>query len=277
MKKTFITLLLTFFIATSNAQEANYKAHFDDAVPVLNVGTFHMGYTPDANKVEFDEHAEENVRQIHEIARMIAEFKPTVIVVELNPDKQEMLEKQYQEYLANPNMKFENPNEIQLLAFEVGRLSGAKRIYGINYAEEYNYNIFNTLKDKVDNTTLPKYGQMMERNQIFLAKEFYKDPTSPTVLEMIRSTNHPAYLDFLLNINADLLTYVSTKGNAEGAEEAAKFYHRNLVMFSNLNQLQLGKDDKVFILMGGAHTAFFKEWLKRSPKYKLVDVFEYLQ
>lgn len=277
MKKVFISLFFSFSVLLCNAQEVNYQTKFADAVPVLNVGTFHMGYTPDASTVEFNEHAEENVRQIHEIAKMIAEFKPTVIVVELNPDKQEMLENQYREYLNNPKMKFENPNEIQLLAFEVGRLSGTERIYGINYAEEYNYGIYNTLKDKVDARTLPKYGQMMEQNQVFLAKEFYKNPQSPTVLEIIRSTNHPAYMDFLININADMLTYVSTKGKAEGAEEAAKYYHRNLVMFSNFNQIELNKDDKVFILMGASHTAFFNEWLKRSPKYKQVDVFEYLK
>ncbi|WP_295939838.1 DUF5694 domain-containing protein [uncultured Alistipes sp.] len=277
MKKVFIPLFFSFFAHWGNAQTAEYKTKFDDAVPVLNVGTFHMGYSPDASTVEFDEHAAENVRQIHQIAKMIAEFKPTILVVELDPAKQEMLEKQYREYLDNPEMEFENPNEIQLLVFEVGRLCGAERTYGINYAEEYNYNIYNSLKDKIDTRTLPKYMQMMESNQAYLAREFFKNPMAPTVLEMIKSTNHPAYQDFLININADLLTYVSTKGNAEGAEQAARFYHRNLVMFSNLNQIELSKDDRVFILMGGVHSAFFSEWLKRSPKYMPVDVFEYLK
>jgi len=89
--------------------------------------------------------------------------------------------------------------------------------------------------------------------------------------------NHPQYLESLININADLLTYISTKGKSEGADEAAKFYHRNLVMFSNLNQIQVTSTDRIFILMGGTHTAFFQDFLKRSPKFNLVNVFDYLK
>ncbi len=31
------------------------KLKFDDAIPVLNVATFHMGETSDANSTDFDE------------------------------------------------------------------------------------------------------------------------------------------------------------------------------------------------------------------------------
>lgn len=72
-------------------------------------------------------------------------------------------------------------------------------------------------------------------------------------------------MESLININADLLTYISSKGNAEGADEAAKFYHRNLVMFSNLNQIPVDKNDRIFILMGAGHTAFL--WIfEKEPE-----------
>ena len=125
----FLALLLSAFIAYG--QESKFQTKFDDAIPVLNLGTFHMGYTPDANKTEFDEYDKENIRQIHEIAKKIAAFKPTVLIVETSPEYQDKLESRYKEYLINPEMEFENPNEVELLAYEVGRLSDAERIYGI--------------------------------------------------------------------------------------------------------------------------------------------------
>lgn len=73
------------------------------------------------------------------------------------------------------------------------------------------------------------------------------------------------------------MTHISTKGNAEGADEAAKMYHRNLVMYSNFNQIELKEDDRVFILMGATHTAFFDMWLERSPKYELIEIDDYLK
>ncbi len=274
MKKIILATALLCTSVFCTAQQIQFKTKFDDAIPVLNFGTFHMGYTPDANKTEFDEHNQENVRQIHEIARMLAEFKPTVIVVEATPAYQEKLEALYQAYLQNPKMKFENPNEIELLAYEIGRLSGTKRIYGVDYKEGYNYMIAAQLQNQTDSTTFRKYGKMMEQNEIeYVASK----GGNLSLKEMLEMSNNPLYLDYLLNINADMLLHSSTKGNAEGAEEAAKFYHRNMVMYSNINQIELTKDDRVFILMGATHTAFFNEFMQRSPKYKLVSVFDYLK
>lgn len=266
-----LTLLATVFIAYG--QETKFQTKFHDAIPVLNMGTFHMGYTPDANKIDFDEHSKENIRQIHEIAKKIATFQPTVLIVETNAEYQENLERLYKDYLKNPEMELESPNEVELLAYEVGRLSGAKRIYGIDYKEEYNYALYSQLSNKIDSTTIPKYGEMMMKNE---QKYWEVLGREPNVLDMLVGTNQPEYLDFLININADMLMYVSTKENSEGADEAAKFYHRNMVMFSNLNQIEFTEDDRVFILMGATHTAFLNDFIKRSPKYKLVAVFDYL-
>lgn len=65
-----------------------------------------------------------------------------------------------------------------------------------------------------------------------------------------------------------MLTYVSTKGKSDGADKAAKFYHRNLFMFSNSNQIQVTTDDRIIILMAGTNTAFFNDLLNRSLEYK---------
>ena len=64
------------------------------------------------------------------------------------------------------------------------------------------------------------------------------------------------------NLNADILTYISTKNNFEGADEASKFYRRNLRIFSNINQIPVCNDDRILIIMGATHTAFLKEFFK---------------
>lgn len=274
MKQIVFALSLVSATMLGLAQTASYKTKFEDAIPVLNVGTFHMGYTPDANKTAFDEHDQENVRQVHAIASMLAAFRPTVIVVETTAGYQEKLERLYRQYLENPTMSFENPNEVELLAYEVGRLSETKRIYGIDHQSGYNYTLYYQLSNRVDTTTYPKYGSMMATNEQAYLQNLGKQPD---VLDMLIAINQPLYLDHLININADMLTYVSSPGNHEGADEAAKFYHRNLIMYSNLNQIPLTKEDRVLILMGATHTAFFQEWIDRSPKYRPIPVSDYLQ
>ncbi len=270
MKKIITAIILLCSLQPVFAQPPlAVSTKFDTAIAVLNMGSFHMGFTSDANKTEFDEHNAENVRQVHAIAKAIAEFKPTVILVERQPSYNTALQNEYNAYLKNPKMKFEHPSEIQLLAYEIGRLSNTQRIYGVDYKEGYNYMIGRNIKYK-DTTTVKGYMRMLDS----LDKQYPEDKM--TVLDHLKMANHPQYLDMLMNINADILTHISTEGKAEGAEEAAKFYHRNLVMYSNINQVELKKEDRVFILMGATHTAFFNMWLQRSPKYKVVNVLDYL-
>ena len=98
-----------------------------------------------------------------------------------------------------------------------------------------------------------------------------------STLERLKAFNTKEFYDILINLNADILAYTATKDGFEGADEAAKFYRRNLRIYSNLNQIPLTKDDRVFILMGATHAAFLNEFLLRSPKYELVNVLDYLK
>lgn len=274
MKTLCIALLALCTAFTSTAQKKfSFKTKFDDAVPVLNLGTFHMGHTPDANKTTFDEHNKENVRRIHEIAKKIADFKPTIILVEQEPYLNPRLAAAYDEYVKNPDMKFESPGEIELLAYEVGRLSGAKQIYGIDYQQEYFYMMQQVLKDQQDTVTYKKYEDLVHLNR----ERNHIDEKSMKVDELLWLINQPENLDNLINLNADLLTTVSVYGYPLGTEQASKYYNRNLMMFSNLNNIPVTKDDRIFILMGATHTAFFKDFLRRSPKFIEVNVFDYLR
>jgi len=273
--KILLTLLLFVSINLYGQEvtldQKKIKTKFDDAISVLNVGTFHMGETSDANSLAFDVNDENNQIEIKKLAKILAKFKPTIIVIESLSKNDPTRQADYLDYIENPDKKFHKPDERELLAYEVGRLSGAKRIYGIDFKESYNYNIGSSVKNAIDKITVNKYWRLYEENQKNIVNEkisFY---------DLFKLNNHPQYLESLMNINADLLTYISSKGNAEGADEAAKFYHRNLVMFSNFNQIPVDKSDRIFILMGGTHTAFFMDFLKRSPKYKLENVFDYLK
>ncbi len=263
----FLTVL-----STVSAQTPIFKDKFDQTIKVLNFGTFHMRYTDDATSVEFDENDAKNKAEVHKIAQLLAKFKPTVIIVETPPSYNPTLQKAYQAYLQNPKMEIKDPNEIELLAFELGRLAQTQRIFGIDHKMGYNYGIgYELAATKVNDATYENYMNLATAEE----KKINFDQLP--VFEQLKMTNHPQYLDFLINVNADMLAYVSTEQKFEGADEAAKFYQRNLRMYSNLNQIDLKPTDRVFILMGAAHTAFFNDFMKRSPKYELVNPFMYLK
>jgi len=244
-----------------------------DRIKVLNFGTFHMGFTNDAHSHEFNENSKKNIDSVHQIAKMLSIFKPTVIIVETSPSYDITLQENYSKYLKDSNIIFKNQDEVELLAFELGRLSETKRIYGIDHKLQYYYNINNEITNSIDSITYNEYNKDPFESNPELAINF----DALSLLNKFKLMNNQKFLDYLIEFNADILTHVGTDNNFEGADEAAKFYQRNLRMYSNLNRISLKKDDRVFILMGGAHTAFFRDFMNRSPKYEMINTFNYLK
>ncbi len=128
---------------------------FGQKIKVLNFATFHMVYTPDAHKVAFDADDKKNKSETYEIAKALAAFKPTIICVEMVPGKQDQLDHDYGEFLKREDYRAKIGGEIALIAYEVGKLSGVKKIYGIDEQETAtsNYNIGNELENPVDSLT----------------------------------------------------------------------------------------------------------------------------
>ena len=274
----FFLIVLSFFSCSQGKNEESTIQKvspriISDKIQVLNFGTFHFGYTPDASTVEFDEHDDENKRQAHEIAIKIAEFKPTIILVEREPKFNEETATLYSKYLENPKMKFENPTEVELLAFEIGRLSGTKKIYGIDHQMAYNYNIGEYVDNSVDKIWYDSY--FIDPDKFY--PEVNVNLEDLSLFERLKIMNNNIYLDWMIAENADMLTHAGTDGNFEGADEAAKYYQRNLRMYTEMNRLDIEPSDRVFILMGASHTAFFRDFISRSPKYEMLNTFDYLK
>ena len=265
-----ITLLVVFCgLLSFNT----YSQDKTSKIKVLNFGTFHMGATSDASTTEFDERNEKNRKAVHEIAKKLAEFKPTVLIVERVPEYDDKLKKTYAEYLKKPETRYKNPSEIELLAFELGRLSKVTKVYGIDHKMGYNYRIGSQIKNTVDSKTYIDFQK--DPYKTFTDKKI--DPNKLPLLDKLKLFNNDKFLDFLITANADILTHAGTDNKFEGADEAAKYYQRNLRMYLNLNRVPLNKDDRIFVLMGASHTAFFRDFMSRSPKYEMVDTFKYLK
>ncbi len=253
-------------VETTEAIKPNSK------IKVLNLGVFHMGYTSDATSTEYDESQEKSKQEIKEVNNLIAKFKPTIILVEEEPEHQDELEKSYKAYLDNVNAKtaYEG-NEIKLLGFEIGRLTGTKRIYGIDHRIGYNYNQ-HALAEKLNAEKYFDFMKEMER----LESTVDLDVKNVGLKKALSLMNTQEAYDWLININADVLAYVNTENGFEGVDEAAKFYKRNLRMYANMNKIKMDKNDRVLIISGGTHAAFLQGFLSRSYVYELEDISTYL-
>ncbi|SCY32606.1 hypothetical protein SAMN05192588_2271 [Nonlabens sp. Hel1_33_55] len=281
--RTFILSIALIAIATftTYAQDFNEeqflqqskKAFQFDGADVLLLGTWHMGYTSDANKSSYDASLPERRIEISELAVQLAtEFKPTKILVEVTPEEQQTMDSLYAAYVKNPKEISTYHGEVGLLAFQIARASDAT-LHAIDHKMGYDYNSIAQLAAATGNTIMQDYyGQLMP----VLGQAQQLEKTASTK-QLYRFSNTPEYLSFLKNVNADLMTYVNTDDNFEGADTAADFYKRNLRIFANINRLEITPEDRVLVLNGGAHVAFFHEFMKNSPRYNVVDAQEFLR
>ncbi|GAA4243830.1 DUF5694 domain-containing protein [Winogradskyella damuponensis] len=287
MKQTILFLCLLFLSCNTKneSQELKNKSLTEqksDKIKVLNFGTFHFGYTPDANKTEFDEHSDDAQKEIREISKMLAEFKPTIICIENLPKFNDEINKAYQEFLNTPSTLNTNYGESSMIGFDVGRLSNVKKIYGIDNHMGYNYSVGDFIENSPDHenaidskTYLQLTNEPFKEYPEMAKREANYDKLS--LLEKLKLINEPIHLDYSINTNADKLLYVGIDDGFEGADNAAIFYHRNMKIYSNLNRIPMTKKDRVFIIMGAAHTAFLREFMRRSPKFEMVNTLEYLK
>ncbi|KYG80396.1 hypothetical protein AWW67_09460 [Roseivirga seohaensis] len=283
MHKTTTLLLSLLFIALMGCDQKKTiekqpegTHETSDKIKVLNVATFHFGYTTDANKVDFDEEDRKTQEEIRALSKMLAEFKPTIICIENHPQYDAEINRVYQEYLNDPSQLNTNYGERSMVAFDVARLNNVAQLYGIDSYMDYNYLIGEQMVNTIDSATYRDYMNNPFKDSPELA-ELDKNFDNLPLLEKLRFYNHPKVLDFNININADNLLYVGTEDGFEGADEAAKFYQRNLRIYSNLNRIPMTKNDRVFILMGAAHASFLRELLERSPKFEMVNTLDYLK
>ncbi len=254
---------------TTHFDNSSVKTKKDSGIPVLNVGTFHMGETSDANSTEYDEADEKNKKDILELCQKLSKFNPTIILVETVPERNEILQDFYEKYKRNPDINTPySDSEVQLVAFEIGRLAGTEKIYGIDHKLSYNYD----LSDVASKNNATKYFEL--RDSLMRIVNSLK--TDGNLSQTILDYNTEEMYNFLITINADLLCYANSPENFEGADEAAKYYQRNLRMYANINRLPIDSTDRVFILSGASHAAFFNDFLKRSPIYNLQSLNEYL-
>ena len=285
MKQMIFLLCVVFICCTENKPLEKNKEKTDtsesEKIQVLNVGSFHFGDTPDAHKTEFDESTEAAHQEIRTISKLLARFKPTIICIENLPEHNTEINAAYQEYLKNPINLNSKYGESSMIGFEIGRLSQVDSIYGIDNHMGYNYSVGDfienspDLKNAVDPATYLQLTNEPFKEFPALAKR-EANSNNLSLLEKFKLINEPVYLDYSITTNADKLLYVGIEDGFEGADNAALFYHRNMKIYTNLNRIPMTKEDRVFIIMGTAHTAFLREFINRSPKFEMVNTLEYL-
>lgn len=263
--KHILFLLLSFLIIACNTSKRNVQDSNKNIVTVLNFGTAHLSNTTDANSAIRDLKDSKVKSDINKIVAALVKFKPTIICIEMPPDNNSFVNEVYKKYIIDQSNRLNYSDELNSIGFETGRLSGVNYIYGIDNQLGFDYP---SLIEIANNN---KPDSLFVENMM----DSYKRVNDLPILEQFYEINTKSYKMETFNFYNFLATK-HTKSNFEGADVISEFYKRNLRMYSNFCDIPFTKEDRVLIILGATHTAYFDVFLENDSRFRTEEVLKYL-
>lgn len=273
--KLYSTVILMLLISTVFAQPRK-------KTEVLTLGSFHFAFRNlDLIKTSAEDQIDvlepKYQKEIVEIVNRIARFKPTIIVIESNPDKQGKYDSLYNEYLQGRyNL---GRDEIDQIGFRIAKMMQLKTLYCVN-AWGRDYETLDPVLTGTDSLGNKKFMDYFYKYADTI-KQYFPKPVFKTKgirAELIQK-NDPK------NISRDMGSYLIGAFKYETSDNeffGADFvtgwwFNRNLRIFRNIQKINAKPTDRILVLFGAGHMTLLNSFFEASPEYKLLKVNDYLK
>jgi hypothetical protein len=246
-------------------------------VEVMIVGAYHFGNPGlDINNIKVDSVlTPERQRDLERVAKALATFKPTHVMVEMQSEAPDFAIAEYQRF--DDAMLAKDANEIVQIGYRTARAAGLQTVNGIDEQPkpgEPDYYPY----DKVQETAA-KFGQTAALDALNIPvvaslKDFEQAQKTHSVGAMLLKVNDPA------GIQGDMDSYygmlaIGDHDAQTGADLNAAWYLRNAKIFGKLMQVTK-PGDRVLVVYGGGHGFWLRHFAGLVPGYRNVDVRPYL-
>jgi len=240
---------------------------------IMVLGSYHMA-NPGADV--FNMHADDifttqRQKEMEDLVSVLLKFKPTKIVLEVSSKTDSLYNARYQSYVEGNHKLI--ANEAQQLGFRLAKYSGHKKVYCVDEAGKFDFDA--VMQFAMQNGQGQSIQSMMGTIQNHIAEET-KLLLESTLIEYFKHMNRPENQEMGLDWYMKLLEIANGK-SFPGPELVSDVYERNLKIMSNIFRLSDSKDDRILVIYGNGHSAFFKSLLLGSEKFEWVDVFDYLK
>lgn len=226
---------------------------------VLVLGTFHMYEYEGLN-------SKKRQAEIEELVSKLAEFKPTKIAVEMEPEESELVNGRYNQYkLGTYELGM---NEIYQVGFRLGLKLEHEKIYPTDW---------------MGNSDM-SYGDVeswAKKNQPKLLNEIYEGIENPvlsedkSIIDYFKELNAPTFVNVLHKVHLNIAR-IGEINNYVGMNWLSWWYKRNLIMFSNLTRLLDSNEERILFIVGVGHSSIVTKFIEESEVCEVVQPLSYL-
>ena len=265
--------LLIACIAFCSLSAVQAQSSSTEKPQIAVLGTFHFGATTDVAAIVMDDvQGDKRQKELVELVNLLAKYKPTKILIEQEPSRQEKIQGQYDLYLKE-NAPL-TVNEIQQIGFRLAKQLGHKQLYCVDYRMDMPM-------EKIVNVLQP-----LNKMQVF--EDFVKDIQKFTASEseILKTATLTEYFARMNSEEQDQLTnrlylYDMIVGFGEEAETvaadvSAEWLQRNIIIMKNIIQ-EAEPGDRILAIFGSSHRAILKDYLGNMDQVEYVEIGEFLK
>ena len=234
---------------------------------IMLIGTFHFSNPgKDVVKVKdiniFDG---ESQLYLQAFSQSLAAFSPTRVLLEYNPENEELINQRYRDYLAG---KYElGANEIYQLGFRIAKAAGLKSVQSFDHRElNWEAEPMMEYAKQHDSPEMVVFNEKIA----YLTSEEDKARASMGLRELLIRSNDPERD----RLNMDLYLATNSIGAGDGysgADATASWWQRNFRMYANIQQVAK-PGDRIIAIGGSGHMAILKQLLEIDERMVKVEV-----
>lgn len=246
---------------------------------IMTLGVFHFAY-PNLDAVKTEKRNQISVleepyqSEIISICKAIEKFKPTLIAIEVTPNKQHRIDSLFSLYKSD---KFTlEKNEIYQLGFRIGRNLNLPTIYCVNDWGRHYANIETIFKDSIRSANLDNYYSHSP-DSIYEHSKTSKQVTS-IINELVEQNNLKRIKENLSVYLLNPFKYEEQSGDFTGVDfETGRWFNRNLRIFRNIQRIAHKPEDRILLIIGSGHLNLLNLFFDVSKEFDLVSPLPYLE
>jgi len=293
-----VACLVCVFVTIARAQSPQSVPPTNVHPQIMVLGVFH--FVPSATDIKRGEQDDilgaKRQAEIEELLRRLESFQPTKIAFEVpygtlpgdrgqshpelidaqreayyNEHAAEQVRRQYQDYLAGHFTL--TPREVHQIGFRLAQKLHLQEVYPVDYKLSMPYDEMTSFarihgqSAVLDRATLQLDSLTLEQRKL---------QREGTLLQLLAYLNSGPYQDQLHGSYLEECS-IAENGIYKGADVAASWYRRNLVIYSKLRKLLDSNSDRILLIYGAGHMKLLREFIEQSLDLEFVDPSPFLK
>lgn len=245
----------------------------------MTVGVFHFAYhnldvvkTEKKNQISVLDEPYQS--EIVAISKAIEEYNPTIIAIEVTPDRQHRIDSLFLLYKSDRLIL--GKDETDQLAFRLGKDLNLNKIHCVNDFGKHYDNILSIFNDSIRSLKFEDYF-LKSRDTIYGKAPTGKKVTG--IIDELYEINKPDAISESLAIYLlNPFKYEEEPGDFTGVDfETGRWFNRNLRIFRNIQRIPHTDDDRILLIIGAGHLNLLNIFFDVSNEFELVSPLPYLE